>query len=336
MGKKRILLVVLITVFVFGLAFAGGQAEKKDDKITIAIIPLSMGHPWWVRAEEGAKEIGEKLGCEIIFTAPEKEDAAKQLDVFTDMVNKKVDAILLAAVDSESMKKPVADANAAGVPVFGFDIGAPGTDTYWLASGFEPASSGRLIAEKVSEEIDYKGKVAVITGGLGSPYLKKRQDAMEEVFNSYPDIEIIGRYANDNDFEKALNQCESILQAHPDLAGFCSTVTTTAPAAVQAVLNAGLEGKVSIGSTAMPKQNREAVSEGWANALLTLDPGEMTALGVVIAYDFVTKDGYLPKKGDTYEDRGLNIRDPLHVIPEKVSYVQDLFLTPENVVKFEF
>jgi ABC-type sugar transport system substrate-binding protein len=330
---KKVLLVAVALFVVAGLCFAGGAKEAAaKEEITIAVIPLALGHPWWVRCEEGAKRAGKELGINIVFTAPEKEDAAKQLDVFNDQVNKGVSAILLAAVDSEVMKQPIVDSNAKGVPVFGFDIGAPGTETVWLASGFEPATSGKRIAEKVAEEIGNKGKVAVITGTLGSPYLKLRQDNMEAVFNSHADIEIIGRYANDNDMQKALTQCESILQAHPDLAGFCSTVTTTATAAVQALVNAGKQGKVSVGSTAMPQMNAEYVKKGWANALLTLDPAAMTGLGVYIAYNYITT-GALPKEGDKFPDW---IGKPLTVPAEKVSYVEDLFLTPENVDELKF
>jgi|GEM_PF-862096 len=310
------------------------EAKEEAKKYTIAIIPLSLGHPWWVRCEEGAKKAGEDLGIDIIFTAPDKEDAAKQLDVFNDMVNRGVDAIIIAAVDAEAMKKPIADTIAKGIPVFGFDIGAPGTDTLFLASGWEPTASGTNIGKGLVEEIGGKGKVALITGTIGSPYLEKRRAAIEAVLKQYPDIKIVGTYANENDYELGLSQCENVLQAHPDLAGFASDVTTGAPTAATAVKNAGLGGKVAIWSVAMPKQNAEFVKEGIAKGLLALDPAKMTYLGVVIANNYL-RDGSLPKPGDDFGWAGA-ANEVVVNVEEKAAYVPDTLLTPENVDQFDF
>lgn len=304
----------------------------EEEAYTIAVIPLSLGHPWWVRCGEGAMKAGEDLGIEIIYTAPDKEDVAKQLDVFNDMVTRGVDAIILAAVDADAMKQPISDAIAEGIPVFGFDIGAPGTDTLFLASGWEPTLSGTSIGKGLAEEIEGKGKVALITGTLGSPYLEARRAATVAVLEEYPDIEIVGTYANENDYELALTQCESVLQAHPDLAGFASDVTTGAPAAATAIKNARLEGKVAIWSVAMPKQNAEFVKEGMAKGLLALDPARMTYIGVLVTYNYL-KTGELPKA----EDKDFGWAGEATVVPEdKAVYVGDTLLTPENVDEFDF
>ena len=305
--------------------------EEEVEKYVIAVIPLSLGHPWWVRCEFGANEAGEEFGVDIIFIAPDKEDAAKQLDVFNDMINKGVDAIMIAAVNAETMKEPIADAIDKGIPVFGFDIGAPGTDTIFLASGWEPSVSGKSIGEGLAEEIGGEGKVAILTGSLGSPYLDARQAAIEAVLDEYPDIEIVGVYANENDYEKALSQCESVLQANPDLAGFASTVTTGVPAAATAIINAGLEGEVAVWSVAMPEQSAEFVKNGIVNGGLALDPGKMTYMGVMIVKNYLD-DGSLPQEGDEFSWAGVAT-----VVPEdKAAYCPDTLLTPDNVDDFEF
>ncbi|MEN3185887.1 MAG: autoinducer 2 ABC transporter substrate-binding protein [Atribacterota bacterium] len=317
----------LVTVILcLGLVWTVGAKD-----VEIAVIPLSLGHPWWVRCEEGAKKAAQDLGIKVVFTAPEREDAARQLDFFKDQVNRGVDAIVLAAVDAEAMAKPISDAIKKGIPVFGFDIGAPGTEVIWTASGWEPTQSGINIGKGLAEEIGYKGKVAILTGGLGSPFLAKRQQAIEKVLSEYPEISIVGVFANDNDYEKALSQCESILQAHPDLAGFASTVTTGVPAAVQALVNAGLAGKVAVWGVALPKQNAEAVKKGWVKGALALDPAQMTYLGVQIAYNYLISKS-LPEPGQDFGWAGV----PVTIPEERFSYVPDTLLTPENVDIFDF
>ncbi len=109
---KKFLLVLLVLLFAASLGFAGPGAEKK--KMTIAIIPMFVGHPWFVRCELGAKQAAEELGINYVFVGPEKADTAKQLDIFNDQVNKKVDAIILASSEVKAWEKPIADAMAKG------------------------------------------------------------------------------------------------------------------------------------------------------------------------------------------------------------------------------
>jgi ABC-type sugar transport system substrate-binding protein len=284
-----------------------------------------------VRCELGAKRAADELGIDYVFVGPEKADAARQLDLFNDQVNAGVDAIILAVSDVKAWEKPIKDAMNKGIPVFGFDIGA-GDLPIWTASGWEQVQSGINIGEGIAKEINGKGKVAILTGSLGSPFLAERQKSIENTLAKYPGIQVVGVFPTEDDYEKALSICESILQANPDLAGFASTVTTGIPAAAKAVENAGRGGKVAIWGVALGKQNAEYVKKGWVKGALILDPAKMTYLGVMIAYDYLTKDKKLPKPGDTYGWAG----KPVTLVDKKFSYAPDVLLTPENVDQFDF
>ena len=327
---KRMLLVLLALALVTGLAFSEGGAEKKKG-MTVAVLPMFTGHPWFVRCEMGAKKAAEELGVKYLFLGPEKADAAKQMDIFNDQVNKKVDAIIIEVSDAKAWEKPIADAMAKGIPVFGFDIGA-GDTTIWLASGWEPVQSGINIGTGLAKEIKSQGKVAILTGSLGSPFLAARQKSIEDTLAKSPGIKVIGVYPTEDDYEKALSICESILQANPDLAGFASTVTTGIPAAAKAIENAGLGGKVAVWGVSLGKQNADYIKKGWVNGALILDPGKMTYLGMKIAYNYLTKNKMLPKPGDEIGWAG----KPTTLPDKKASYAEDVLLTPNNVGDFDF
>jgi ABC-type sugar transport system substrate-binding protein len=326
---RRAILVLVLVLFAVTLGFAGGGRES--DKMEFAIIPMFVGHPWFVRCELGAERAAEELGIDYVFIGPEKADAAKQLDLFNDQVNRGVDAIILAVSDVKAWEKPIAEAMDKGIPVFGFDIGA-GDLPIWTASGWEQVQSGINIGEGIAKEIGGKGKVAILTGSLGSPFLAERQKSIEDTLAKYPDIEVIGVFPTEDDYEKARSVCESILQANPDLAGFASTVTTGIPAAAKAVENADVGGEVAIWGVALGKQNAEYVTKGWVNGALILDPAKMTYLGVMIAYEYLTQDGKLPQPGDSYGWAG----EPVTLLDKKFSYAPDVLLTPDNIDQFDF
>jgi ABC-type sugar transport system substrate-binding protein len=327
---KRFVFILLAMFFMTSFAFGAGPKEK-EKKMTFAIIPMFVGHPWFVRCEFGAKRAAEELGIDYVFLGPEKADTAKQLDIFIDQVNKNMDAIILAVSETKPWRRPIENAMKKGIPIFGFDIGA-GELPLWTASGWEQVQSGINIGEGLAKETGYKGKVAIITGSLGSPFLAERQKSIEDTLAKYPDIEALGVFPTEDDYEKALSICESILQANPDLAGFASTVTTGVPAAAKAVENAGLGGKVAIWGVSLGKQNAEYVKKGWVNGALILDPAKMTYLSVMIAHDYLTKDKKLPKPGESYGWAG----EAVTLLEKKFSYVPDTPLTPENIGDFDF
>ena len=327
---KKVLIIMIGVLLVCGSVFAAGEQESGEKKLEIAIVPMFVGHPWFVRCEEGAKKAAEELGIDYVFVGPEKADAAKQLDIFTDQVNKGVDAIITATSDVDAWGKPIEDAISNGVPVFGFDIGAPGT--LWFASGWAAEQSGINIAEGIADEINGKGKVAILTGSLGSAFLAARQKACEDTLAKYPGIEVIGVFPTDDDYEKALSICESIIQANPDVKGFASLVTTGVPASAKALDNAGVESGVAVWGVALAKQNAEYIKNGLVKGALLLDPAKMTYLAVRIAYDYLTNDGQLPAEGDEFGWAGI----PATIVSDKASYAPDVLLTPENVDTFGF
>ena len=327
---KKGFIVIMAFILVATMVFGAGSQEMASDEMTFAVIPMFVGHPWFERCEYGAKMAADELGIELVYLGPEKADAARQLDIFQDQVNKGVDAILVAVSEADMWETPIANAIDQGIPVFGFDIGGPGT--IWLASGWETVQSGINIAEGIVKDIGGKGKVAILTGSLGSPFLAERQRAAESVFAKYPNIEVVGVFPTEDDYERALGVSESLLQANPDLAGFACMTTTCVPASARAAENAGVGGKVSIWGVAMGQQNADYVKRGTIKGGLILDPGKMTYLGMRIAYDYVTKDGKLPTGDEEYGWAG----KPVTIVEDQASYAPDVLLTAENVDDFEF
>jgi len=65
---------------------------------------------------------------------------------------------------------------------------------------------------------------------------------------------------------------------------------------------------------------------------LILDPAKMTYLGVMIAYNYLTKNKVLPKPGDEFGWAG----KPTTLPERKFSYAPDVLLTPANIGDFDF
>ena len=76
-----------------------------------------------------------------------------------------------------------------------------------------------------------KGKVAIITGGLGALNLNERIEGLRETVG--PDIEIVDLVATDEDLQKGIGVSEALLRAHPDLDGIACMSATGGPTLAQ-------------------------------------------------------------------------------------------------------
>ncbi len=212
MAKKSIL-IMLAFALVCG-SLIGVPTWGQEKSITIALVPKMVGHPYWNACEEGAKKAAEDFGIKVIFTAPTEEDVAKQIAVIEDLISKRVDAVIISPVNSEAMGPVIDRGMAKGVAMFTWDIDAPGTKRIYCTTCLPPEDQGRDFARSLAKEIGYEGKVALLTGALGSDALNRRLRGAEEILKKYPKIKIVGLEACADDFQLGVSGVENLLQAH--------------------------------------------------------------------------------------------------------------------------
>lgn len=135
-------------------------ASNKD--ITICLIARGFHSQYWQAAYKGAKSAAQELGVTLEFQGPDSEtDIAQQVQMMDDAVQMKPQAIGLAALDVSALNDPIKAARDAGIPIIGFDTGAPDapagsvvanavTDSY--RAGENAAENAyALVADKISE-----------------------------------------------------------------------------------------------------------------------------------------------------------------------------------------
>ena len=104
--------------------------EKNEEKtegeaeIVIPVVSKGFQHQFWQAVKMGAEQAAEELGVSITFEGPETEDQIdKQLEMLQAALAKNPQAICLAALDSKAATPYLEQADAAGIPVIGFDSG---------------------------------------------------------------------------------------------------------------------------------------------------------------------------------------------------------------------
>lgn len=144
-----------------------------------------------------------------------------QLNQFDDVINLKPSAIILAAVDFDSVVPGIEKARAAGIPVIIFDrqIKSTPLDFTSVAGtveiGYVAAGEiERLLKEKNG---DVKGKVLQVLGDPSDPYTLDIQKGFEEKMKPFPGVEIISLPAMQWEASNAGTIVADQLLANPDI-----------------------------------------------------------------------------------------------------------------------
>jgi ribose transport system permease protein len=257
--------------------------------ITIAVVPKLI-HPYFEIARKGAAAEANRLGVHLIWQAPLTSDPAYQAQIIEDLLTKRVDAIAVAPVDDKVLLPFLARARKEGVPVLTWDVDSSdkggriayvGTDNY--EAGKIAGAKAKLLMAGKPPGLEY----GVMTGSLGALNLNQRMAGFEDGFRDGNKHVRVALVASDDNASTALEQAESILKAHPNLALiFCSTGTGT-PQAAKAVKEAGLASQVTVVGFDALDDTLQAVRDGSVEFIVAQRPYLMGQLAVRYLDDYL-------------------------------------------------
>ena len=147
-------------------ASAEASAPAADGDITVELVAKGFQHQFWQVVKEGAEAAGKDLGVSINFQGPPSEsDIQAQVDMLNSALSKNPSAICLAALDTGSVTSQLADAQAAGIPVIGFDSGVPDAPEGQVlaTAATDNAAAAGLAAEEMMKYSAFVEKVKAAT-----------------------------------------------------------------------------------------------------------------------------------------------------------------------------
>ncbi|MGL4345074.1 MAG: ABC transporter substrate-binding protein, partial [Cellulosilyticaceae bacterium] len=237
---KKALVLGLVGILTMGIGVGCGQkatptpVENKTEttqtaeetktegaeKIYIPVVSKGFQHQFWQAVKLGAEKAAADYGVEITFEGPETEaQVDKQLDMLQTALAKNPQAICLAALDSKAATPLLEKAEAAGIPVIGFDSGVDSpivkttcaTDNYAAA-----AEAARHLAQLIGNE----GKVGLVVHDQTSKTGVDRRDGFVETMQKeFPKIEVVPVQYGDGDHAKSTEAAKAIITANPDIKG---------------------------------------------------------------------------------------------------------------------
>jgi ribose transport system substrate-binding protein len=248
------------------------EPQETAKKLYIPVLSKGFQHQFWQAVKMGAEKAAKDYNVEITFEGPEYETQVdKQIEMFEAALAKNPDAICLAALDSKACIPLLERAQAAGIPVIGFDSGVDSDIPLATASTDNILAAG-YAADKMAELIGGEGEVAVVvhdqTSGTG---IGRRDGFVNRIKEKYPNIKIVDIQYGGGDHLKSTDLTKTIIQAYPNIKGIFGANEGSAIGVLNAVTELNRDDIVVIGYDA-GKQQKDAVRSGQMAGAITQDP----------------------------------------------------------------
>ncbi|MGJ7526090.1 ABC transporter substrate-binding protein [Variovorax sp. GB1P17] len=237
---KNILKATALTAaLVCGASAAQAQAPKQPLRIGMTFQELN--NPYFVTMKQALEEAAATIGATVV-TTDARHDVAKQIGDVEDMIQKKVDILLLNPTDSAGVQSAVRSAKKAGLIVVAVDANAQGPVDSFVGS--KNTDAGRLACEYLAKSIGEKGDVAILDGIPVVPILE-RVKGCREALAKYPGIKVVSTQNGKQERATALTVTENILQANGNLKGIFSVNDGGSMGALAAIEASGKDVKLT-------------------------------------------------------------------------------------------
>lgn len=324
---KRIAVAAAMTV---GLAAAGSGITQAQEGFrcepgeTYVMNVMVSAHPYWVPVYQGFKQAAEAMGCETVFSGTPDYDIAKQIASFEQDLIKKPAGILLHPMQADPFIEPINRAIESGIDVVTFAADSPNSKrSAYITS--DNVAEAKYAAEEIVKQVGDKGQYAVLENPGQSNHDLRVTALISYMEEHYPDMELVGRQATNQDSNAAYRATASILQANPELDAMWIPEAGSAEGAVAAVLEA--KADVLIMHADITPTTLEHIKAGNIHMALNPNQGIQGFVGFVATFMAAHSDMFDPF--NDYKVSGYN--------PMQIPFVDNGFavITKDNAASFD-
>ena len=220
-------------------ALIAGPASAEDKQLTIAIITHAQpGDTFWDIIRKGASAAAEKDHVKLLYlSAPE---GPKEAQLIQNVIDQHVDGIALTLAFPDAEAPTVKAAEAAGIPIVGFNAGVD----VWKAQGLlgyagqDETVAGRAVGEQLNK--DGAKNVVCLDQQQGAVQLEARCNGIKDTFKGKMEV----LYATGYDMPTVKARMQAKLQQDPSIDYVVTLGAPFAPVVLDAIGAAGSNAKV--------------------------------------------------------------------------------------------
>ncbi|HEX3381070.1 MAG TPA: substrate-binding domain-containing protein, partial [Paraburkholderia sp.] len=215
---------------------------------TAQAAPLKIGmtfqelnNPYFVTMQKALNDAAASTGATVVVTDAH-HDVSKQVSDVEDMLQKKIDILLVNPTDSTGIQSAVMSAKKAGVVVVAVDANANGpVDSFVGSKNYD---AGVIACDYLAKSIGGSGEVAILDGIPVVPILERVRGCKAALAKS-PGVKLVDTQNGKQERATALSVTENMIQAHPNLKGVFSVNDGGSMGALSAIESSGKDIKLT-------------------------------------------------------------------------------------------
>jgi rhamnose transport system substrate-binding protein len=292
----------------------------EEEALDIVYIPKNTGNPYFDSIIRGFEQACLEIGCNFTTTAPATAEATSQISFVEEQIQRGVDVLAISPNSPDALNEVFDRAREAGIVVLIVNSDIPGSedhrDAAVLPMDFDITGASQV--ELMGSLVDYSGKIAILSATADAPdqnyWIEGMKTALED--DKYADMELVATVYGDDDPQKSLTECESLLATYPDLRGIIAPTTVGVAAAAQCVESAGVypggpnavgEG-LQVTGLGTPNQMRAFIENDVVEAFALWSPYDEGYLAGYLAVALATGET-VAEEGNTFTVPNLGERE---------------------------
>ncbi len=235
--KSVISKIILASASVLAISTAAHAA----DSIKIGMTFQELNNPYFVTMQQALKDAARTIGASVVVTDAH-HDVSKQISDVEDMVQQKINILLVNPTDTTGIESAVNTAHNAGVVVVAVDANAKGpVDSFVGSKNYD---AGLSACEFLGKALGGSGEVAILDGIPVVPILE-RVRGCKDAFAKMPGLKLVDTQNGKQERATALTVVENMIESHPNLKGLFSVNDGGAMGALSAIDASGKDIKLT-------------------------------------------------------------------------------------------
>jgi ribose transport system substrate-binding protein len=208
------------------------------------LLTFLSGAEYYFPVYAGFKEAGNALGVKTFYSGTAEYDAAREVEVFDQILARSPKGILLCPITPEAFKEPIDRAIAQGVAIVTFATDSPESKRLGFITS-DNVREGQYAARAIGEALNGKGKVMTVRNPGQLNHDIRVDTFIKTIKEEFPEIELVADEVSNQNPDKSYTAVLTVSQKHPDLDAIFTPEAISAMGASRAAVELG-GGKAKI------------------------------------------------------------------------------------------
>lgn len=288
---KRFVWLASLALVVIMVLSEGALAKDPKDTL-VALVVKDLTNRFFVEMKWGGEAAAKQHGIKYTILAPEKYAVDNQIRIMEDLIQKKVDAIVIVPIDGAGIVSGIERANKAKIPVFNLNTLATGGEVIGYA-GVDHVVLGQILGQYAVDTLKGKGSLVILEGTTGASSAIERQEGIMGVLKKAPGIKVLASTTAKYNRQQAMKVMEDLLTRFPEIDMVLCANDAMALGAKEAIKDARRKMLVA-GIDAIPEA-LEAIQKGELAGTVDSNGFDQGFVAVDLTARFLLKDEKPPK-----------------------------------------